>query len=222
MASRMARTAAFFDLDGTLLTANSGRLWMKRERRLRRLDTLQLLQGTLYLFLYRFHALDMDQVTVKALRTVKGEPEETVRQWTRAWFYDEVVPHEAPGARPALAHHRERGHRLVLLTSASLYESEVAIDFFGLHDFLCTRYEVADGLFTGDIVRPLCYGAGKVAHAARYADAHGIDLSKSYFYSDSFSDLPMLRRVGCPRAVNPDLRLQLAARRAGWPVLDWR
>ena len=213
--------AAFFDLDGTLLTANSGGLWMRRERRLGRLSLWQVIEGTLYLFAYRFHALDMEQVTVRALRTVKGEQEETVRQWTVAWFYDEVVPHEAPGARAALAAHRDRGDRLVLLTSASRYESEAATDFFGLDDFLCTRYEVRDGLFTGDIIRPLCYGAGKVAHAERYAEEHGLDLAESTFYTDSFSDIPMLRRVGHPRVVRPDLRLRLTARLNRWPILDW-
>jgi HAD superfamily hydrolase (TIGR01490 family) len=215
------RAAAFFDLDGTLLTANSGRLWMHRERRLGRLTLGQIIEGTLYLFAYRFHALDMEQVTVRALRTVQGEQEESVRQWTRAWFYDEVVPHEAPGARAALAAHRERGDLLVLLTSASLYESEAATDFFEMDAFLCTRYEVRDGTFTGDIVRPLCYGAGKVLHAERYAAEHDVDLVRSTFYTDSFSDIPMLRRVGSPRVVGPDLRLRLAAWRNRWPILDW-
>jgi HAD superfamily hydrolase (TIGR01490 family) len=217
-----SRTAAFFDLDGTLITANSGGLWMRRERRLGRISFRQLIEGSIYLVAYRFRALDMERVTVKALETVKGEREQAVRQWTRAWFYDEVVPFEAPGARLALAHHRARGEPVVLLTSASLYESEAAAEHFELDDFLCTRYEVKDGLFTGDIVRPLCYGAGKIAHAERYAAEHGIDLDRSAFYSDSFTDLPMLRRVGQPRVVNPDLRLRLTAMKEGWLVLDWR
>jgi HAD superfamily hydrolase (TIGR01490 family) len=216
------RPAAFFDLDGTLITANSGGLWMKRERRLGRISFRQLVEGTIYLVAYRFRALDMERVTVKALETVKGEREQAVRQWTRAWFYDEVVPFEAPGARPAIEHHRGRGEPVVLLTSASLYESEAAVEHFGLDDLLCTRYEVRDGLFTGDIVRPLCYGAGKIAHAERYAAAHDVDIDRSTFYTDSFTDLPMLRRVGQPRVVNPDLRLRLTALREGWPVLDWR
>ena len=216
------RSAAFFDLDGTLLSVNSGRLWMERERRLGRITLRQLLQGTFYLVAYRLSVIDIEQVTIEALKTVQGEREQTVREWTRAWFVEEVAPHIAPGARPALEAHRAHGDLCVLLTSSSLYESEIATEMLGLDAFLCTRYEVQNGVFTGGVVRPVCYGEGKVALAERFAAQNGIDLLRSAFYSDSFSDLPMLRRVGRPGVVNPDLRLRLAARRQGWPVLDWR
>ena len=157
-----------------------------------------------------------------ALQTVKGEREEDVREWTRVWFEQEVVPrHEAPGARPTLEAHRARGHRLVLLTSSSPYESPLATQYFGLDDCLSSRYEVVDGRFSGEPVLPLCFGQGKVILAEGFAAREGIDLSRSYFYSDSNTDLPMLRRVGRPRVVNPDLRLRLEARRRGWVVLDW-
>ena len=59
------------------------------------------------------------------------------------------------------------------------------------------------------------------AIAERFAAEHGIDLAKSYFYTDSYSDLPMLLKVGGPRAVNPDRRLRRHAQRAGWPILAW-
>lgn len=216
-----SRPAAFFDLDGTLITENSARLWMQRERRLGRISLRQVLEGTVYLIAYRFHALDMDRVTVKALETIRGESEENLAQWIRTWFHEEVVPFEAPGARAALEEHRRRGEPLVLITSASCYESQATIEHFGMDAFLATRYEVKDGTFTGDIVRPLCYGEGKVTLAERYAAEHDIDLDRSTFYSDSFTDLPLLQRVGTARVVNPDLRLHLTARRRGWPVLDW-
>lgn len=214
--------AAFLDLDGTLLTANSGALWLRRERRLGRVSTRQVVEATIWIVAYRFHALDMERVTTKALTTIRGEREQTVQRWTEQWFEDEVVPHVAPGAWEALRWHRQRGHSLVLLTSSSPYEARVAGEHFGLDAAVSSTYEVGpDGRFTGQIVRPLCYGAGKVALAERHAAAHGLDLERSYFYSDSFSDLPMLRRVGHPRAVAPDLRLRLAARLRGWPILDW-
>jgi phosphoserine phosphatase len=78
------------------------------------------------------------------------------------------------------------------------------------------------GRFTGVYVRPACYGAGKVTRAESFAVEHGIDLRQSYFYSDSYSDLPMLERVGQPRVVNPDPRLRRAAQRRGWSAESWR
>ena len=222
LTSSAHRTAAFFDLDLTLLSVNSGALWIRSEHRQRRITTWQLMMGTFYLLGYRFSVVDMNRVMLKALSTVKGELEAPVRERTTAWYRREVARHAAPGAWPVLDRHRDAGDRLVLLTSSSPYESAAASAQFALDDFLSTSYEVAEGRFTGYPVQPICYGAGKVAHAERYAAEHDIDLDASYFYTDSFSDVPMLERVGNPRVVNPDPRLRLRARKRSWRVLDWK
>jgi HAD superfamily hydrolase (TIGR01490 family) len=215
------KVAAFFDLDRTLLTVNSGALWMMRERRLGRISLPQFIQGLFYLVGYKFSVIDMDRVIVKALHTIKDEREDTVRKWTQNWYRDEVAAHAAPGAWPVLERHRTAGNPLVLLTTSSPYESAAAAEQFGMDSFLCTRYEVAGERFTGYPIKPICYGEGKVTHAARYAAEHGIDLGASYFYTDSMSDLPMLERVGNPRVVNPDPRLKRLARARGWQILSW-
>lgn len=216
------RIAAFFDLDGTLLSVNSAALWLRRERRHGRVTLWQSVQAVGFLVAYNLGVVDIESAMRQALQTIKGEREDEVRRWTEEWFHGEVVPwHEAPGARPTIEAHRARGHPLVLLTSTSPYESAAAAAYFGLDAFFSTRYEVRDGRFTGEPVVPLCFGEGKVALAEAYAAREGVDLGESYFYSDSNTDLPMLRRVRRPRVVNPDLRLRLAARRLGWPILDW-
>ena len=215
------RAAAFFDLDGTLIEKNSATLWMAAERRAGRLGRRLALEGAFYVLLYRFRSVDMLRLSRKALETIRGLTEETLRARTREWFRRDVMRHAAPGARRAVAWHRERGDRLVLLTSASVYAGEAAVEAFGLDDLIATRYEVAGGRFTGEPLTPLCYGAGKVTLAERWAEREGVDLDASTFYSDSFTDAPMLERVGHPRVVNPDLRLRLKARLRGWPVEDW-
>lgn len=212
---------AFFDLDGTLLAVNSARLWMHRERREGRLTRLQVARALLYFGLFRFGLINMEAAVRKGLETVRGLPEATVRAWTLDWFHKEVTPHVAPGARPAIEDHRRQGHLLVLLTSSTPYESEAACEHFGLDAYLSTRYAICDGRFTGDFERPLCYGPGKVSLASRFAAERGVDLARSYFYTDSISDLPMLDCVGNPRVVNPDPRLRRVARRRGWQALDW-
>jgi HAD superfamily hydrolase (TIGR01490 family) len=214
--------AAFFDLDGTLLGVNSGWLWMRRERRHGRLSAVQMSQAVFYMTLYRFGLVPMEGAMRRALKTVEGMTEHAVRACTREWFLAEVTPHVAAGARPAIEEHRRQGHRLVLLTSSSPYESEVACEHFGLDAFLSTRYEVRGGRFTGGVELPICYGQGKVVLAERYAEQHDVDLAASYFYTDSITDLPMLLRVGRPRVVMPDPRLRREARRRGWEVQDWR
>ena len=214
--------AAFFDLDGTLLTTNSATLWLRRERRARRISRWQVAQAALRIAAYRLGVLDMESTLRAALAPYRGVLEEQLRAETREWWRDEVRPFVAHGASRALEGHRRAGERLVLLTSSSRYASEMAREEFGLDAALFQAYEIRDGRLTGEPVLPICYGPGKVAVAEAWAAASGVDLARSSFYSDSSTDVPMLERVGRPFAVHPDPRLWLLARARGWPIVDWR
>ncbi|MCD6497553.1 MAG: HAD family hydrolase [Deltaproteobacteria bacterium] len=214
-------TAAFFDLDGTLLDGNSGWLWMTSEWRQRRITAKQMFDGTVYVIAYKLGMLDMEQAMAKALETIRGNREESLRTRTHAWFHEQVAHRFSPPGLDAVEWHRAQGHKLVLLTSASLYESEAVASLLKLDHYLCTRYELKDGRFTGHYVLPQCFGAGKVVWARAYAQKNDIDLAQSYFYSDSITDLPMLETVGHPMVVNPDLRLRLLGHRRHWPIHSW-
>ena len=213
--------AAFFDLDRTLITVNSGKLWMDRERRLGKLSLPMVLEAMVRFAAYSLSIGQLDNAMRKALSLYVGVPEAEVEQDTRDWWQQEIAPTVAPGGRRALARHRADGHHLALLTSSSPYVSAAALQTLDLDGFISSRYEIKDGHFTGEPVLPLCFGQGKVVLAEAYCQERGLDLDRSYFYSDSYTDLPMLLRVGQPRVVNPDLRLRLAARRRGWRRLDW-
>jgi len=215
------RGAAFLDLDGTLITVNTARLWLRRERRHGRVGVFQVAHAGLMLAAYRLGFLDMEGALRSALRTLRGVSEEEVRRWTLEWWRAEVAPLAAPGAGPVLARHRAAGDLLVLLTSSSRYAAEMAQRQFGLDDVLYQRYELEGGRFTGAPLRPICFGPGKVEAAEAWARERGVDLARSSFYTDSSTDLPMLERVGRPFAVSPDPRLRLLARSRGWPILDW-
>lgn len=217
----MTRTAAFFDLDGTLLSVNSGQLWARQQWREGRLNLWQMGQAIFYMSAYTLGAIDMTRAMRAGLKTVVDRPEQEVRRWTERWYQQEVRPLAAPGAFAAVEDHRRRGHRLVLLTSSSPYEAEAARRHFALDDALSTIYETRQGRFTGELVLPLCFAEGKVIFAERYASRHQIDLETSFFYTDSITDLPMLERVGHPRVVQPDPRLKREAGRRRWQVLDW-
>ena len=96
---------------------------------------------------------------------------------------------------------------------------EALAQALGMTGGIGTVGEVADGVYTGQLVGPFCYGPGKVEAIAELATWEHYDLERCYAYSDSASDLPMLEAVGHPVAVNPDAPLARAARQRGWPVV---
>jgi HAD superfamily hydrolase (TIGR01490 family) len=136
------------------------------------------------------------------------------------WYRDHVAPEVAPAARVAIEHHRQAGHVVVLATGSTQYAARPVARGVGIEHVLSSELEVAGGTFTG---RPaaLCFGQHKVKLAEAWAARHGVDLARSYFYSDSFNDLPMLERVGSAIAINPDARLRRHAKKRGWPVHQW-
>ncbi len=106
---------------------------------------------------------------------------------------------------------------MAILSSATTYVAEPLARELGIEHLLVNRLIVADGRLTG---QPLCWGEGKLHWAGQFAAEREIDLSQSYFYSDSISDLPMLKLVGHPRLVNPDRLLRRHARRHGGPIIS--
>lgn len=213
---------AFFDLDRTLLAVNSGTLWVRAERRLGYLGRREALRASGWLLRYHLGFADIATAVRAAIASLEGTDEAAIRARTRAFYRREVRDRVRPGAHEALAEHRRVGEPCVLLTTSSNYLSSLVSDDLGLDDYLCNRFEVdAAGIFTGRPVEPLCFGAGKVEVAQRYADARGVTLADCAFYSDSHSDLPMLEAVGRPVAVNPDPRLRRVSMARGWSVVDW-
>jgi phosphoserine phosphatase len=186
-----SRIAAFFDLDRTLLDMNSSTLWAKHELRRRSISVRQFGRVLVWNVLYHLSLIDIETAFKEAVGHYRGRSYEGLDIETRDWFARDVAHHLRPGAGRALREHREKGHQLVLLTSASAFASRAA------------------------------RGAGKVERAQAWASVRGIDLGDCYFYTDSFSDAPMLKAVGYPRVVSPDPRLSRAARQRGWPILQW-
>lgn len=218
----MARAVAFFDLDRTLIDVNSGLLWAQHERRSGHITRGQMARAVFWSALYHLAAIDMETAVSRALDHYRGVDAGELDARTRSWFEREVALRLRPRAAHAIEEHRRRGDLLVILTNSSSYEARAAAERWGFDDFLANQFPTDErGRLTGAFERPLCYGRGKVARAELWARARGLELTGSYFYSDSYSDLPMLERVAEPRVVRPDPRLRLAARRRGWRILDW-
>jgi HAD superfamily hydrolase (TIGR01490 family) len=208
-------------MDRTLIRVNSGQLWLGFLRERGELSLPGLLRALGWLAQYKLAVLDMDSVSARVVADMAGDSEAELEEKSRAFFVDRIVAHIADDGRRAVERHRDAGHEVVLLTSSTRYVAEPLAEALGIEHVLCNRLGVRDGRFDGTMEQPPCYGAGKVHHAERFCHARGLDLERSYFYTDSFSDLPMLERVAGARVVNPDTRLLRFAGRVGWEVLSW-
>lgn len=219
--AKAGRAAAFFDLDRTLIDVNSAVLYARYERRAGRISSWQLFRTVINTLLYHLSVLDMEKAYSAALAHYRGAEEAEMLERTRLFFEAEVNPRLQPGARAALQRHKGEGHPLVMLSSSSSFQASIASQKWGLDDWIANRFPTENGRMLGTFQPPLCYGPGKVELARLWAEKNGVDLSLSYFYSDSFSDLPMLLEVGHPVVVNPDPRLKAYAQKNAWPLVDW-
>lgn len=214
------RRAAFFDMDRTVLRISTGTSWMRFLRRRGELSRLELARALYWSALYELAILDMEALATRLVADLAGQSEAELVAKSEIWHLADVAHEVAPRAREALDRHRRRGDLVVLLTGSTQYASEAVARGLEIEHVLCSRLEVADGRFTGRLAQ-MCFGEHKVTLAERFAAEHRVDLARSWFYSDSFNDLPMLTRVGTAVAINPDARLHRHARARGWRVDHW-
>lgn len=212
---------AVFDLDGTLIGANSGHSWVWREFREGRIGAGQLAEAVWWFTRYALGFGDLERAFSRLGESVIGEPEEDVRARTSRWF-DEVVRGQIrPRALDVLAHHRDAGDTLLLATSGTAQVAALAAAAWGLHASIGTEIALENGRFNGKLAAP-AFGPHKLQRVRDWAQAQGFSLSDTYFYSDSASDLPLLEAVAHPRVINPDRVLRARATAAAWPIEDWR
>lgn len=213
--------AAFFDMDRTLLCVDSGMSWTRFLYKRGELPRAMVAKAIYWSMLYKLAVLDMETVFARLALTVAGDLETDMIAKCDVWYRDHVAAYIAPAARVAVEHHRQLGHTVVLATGSTIYAARPVARGVAIEHVLASELEVdASGTFTGR-ARAYCFGEHKVTLARAWAEREGVDLAESYFYSDSYNDLPMLSAVGTAIAVNPDARLGRHARRRGWAIQHW-
>lgn len=213
------RVAAFFDFDGTLVAGYSVFAFLQEKLLSGAMSRDELRDTSQSILGYALGRSDFAALMATGARHARGVPERVYAKLALALFEKHLARRIYAEARAIVAAHRRRGHALAIVTSATRYQVGPAAESLGIETVLCSQYQVRKGVFTGDVVHPLCFGTGKLQAAEALAHQQGLDLARSYFYSDSHDDMPLLETVGKPRAVNPDRSLRAIAGERGWPVL---
>ena len=135
---------------------------------------------------------------------------------------DRIEPLVSQKARNLIRHHEERGDTLLIITATNGFVTYPIAERLGIAHIIAPHPEVIDGRYTGKTVGIPSFQDGKVTRLKSWMEEHQHDMQGSYFYSDSHNDLPLLRLVDHPVAVDPDPTLQAEAEANGWPVISLR
>jgi len=218
----MSRAAAFFDLDKTLMAGSSGMQFARVAARRGLVSRRQLASWGIEHLRYRLRGVS-DERTTEVLRGVRellaGVPARGLERMNPE-VMAAILPRVYPQMLDEVQDHQDAGRPTFIVSAAGSGVVEPLAVVLGFDGAVGTRYEVGeDGKLTGRFDGPFVYGPGKVEAMRTFAAEHGIDLGASYAYSDSLSDLPMLRAVGNPVVVNPDPDLAAIAREEGWQAM---
>lgn len=210
--------AAFFDLDRTLLAGFSASAFIRHDLMAGRMRVAELASTLLAATRFQLGTVGFSGFIASTVERLRGRSEAEFEADAELIFRSQLAGEIYPESRALVQAHLRKRHTVAIVSSATRYQIEPLARDLGIPHVLCTGLEVRDGYLTGGVVSPTCYGEGKAVAARTFAAAHGITLDRSYFYTDSDEDLPLLEIVGHPRPTNPSNRLAEIAAKRGWPV----
>lgn len=218
------KAAAFFDVDGTLLRTTIVDYYKYfRQRRMSAIyrpawTTAYLLRCIHYLLLDK---IDRSRLNIVFYRSYAGMSAADTKSLANDCHRDVISPRTFPQGQRCINEHRAADRMVVLATGSIDFIMEPLARHLAIADVIAPGLVEVDGRFTGELSGPPIGDEEKARRIRLFAERHNIDLTASFAYGDSIADLPMLRCVGNPHAVNPDRALARMAQREGWPIHRW-
>ncbi len=216
-------TLAIFDLDNTLLAGDSDYLWGRFlvERGLVDPERYEADNRRFYED-YLAGTLDVHAFLRFALEPLTRHPAEQLHRWRQEFLEQKIRPIVLRPALDLVRAHAERGHTTMIITATNRFVTDPIAALFGVDHLIATTPEFVDGRYTGRIADRPTFREGKVLALEDWLAAREQRPDRSWFYSDSHNDLPLLERVTDPVAVDPDDTLRQTAAARGWPILSLR
>ena len=220
-AERGPETCAVFDFDGTIISGYSATAFLKDQIARGEISPADLVQLTQAATRFGIGSLGFSALMTVHAQYLAGRSEEEYIANSERLFRRAIAKLIYPEARRLIEAHRAAGHSIAIISSATPYQVLPAARDLGIDHVYATDLEVKDGQFTGGVVKPTCFGIGKVHAAERFTEQQGSDLENCFFYSDSTDDIELLETAGRPVVLNGNRELKTIARGEGWSMADF-
>ncbi|HRL20641.1 HAD family hydrolase [Alcaligenes sp. SDU_A2] len=216
---------ALFDLDHTLLPLDSDYQWADFLARTGRAgDPVQAVRRNEDLMeRYNQGLLTAEESAEFMLGLLTRGTQEELLAWQDEFMQAIILPSITPAARELLAHHQDQGHLVAIVTATNEFVTRPIAAALGVQHLIATLPQMHEGRYTGKIEGVPSFQAGKITRVNQWLDGMGkslTDFERSWFYSDSPNDLPLMEVVSDPVATNPSDRLRAVAAERGWSIID--
>lgn len=216
-------TLAIFDLDNTLLRGDSDHAWGEFLVQKGIVDADVYKQANdLFYRQYQSGELDILEYLQFALKPLVQHSTEKLQDLHKSFMQEMITPMRLEKADALLKKHRDQGDFLLIITATNSFVTAPIAEALGVDAILATDPEMIDGSYTGKIAGTPCFQEGKVTRLNKWLEDKPFDLKGSHFYSDSHNDIPLLKMVDNPVAVDADEQLQAFAQQQGWPHISLR
>ncbi|MDD2760698.1 MAG: HAD-IB family hydrolase [Methylomonas sp.] len=214
---------AIFDLDNTLIADDSDFLWGQFlvDRGIVDKDYYERSNQKFYED-YKQGTLDIVEFLGFSLAPLAAHDAAQLYRWREEFIETVIKPITLAAAHDLVERHRAAGDTLLVITATNRFVTEPIVELYGIDNLLATNPELIAGQYTGKFVGAPCFQEGKVEQLQDWLSSAEVGLAGSCFYSDSHNDLPLLKLVDKPIAVDPDPKLRQAAKAAGWPIISLR
>jgi HAD superfamily hydrolase (TIGR01490 family) len=215
-----ASLAALFDVDNTLIPGEACEVRFFRYLWRRGLVGWRDLRRSLMWIVRQGPSLTVHPLRERKLY-LEGKDPSVIEACAQEFFRDEMLKGLSKKGRDRLEAHRQSGHQLILISGAPDFLITPLAATLNVSTLFAARLERVHGRYTGGVIPPLPYGAGKRQLIVSHAQEKGLELASSFAYGDSPGDTEILALVGYPVVVNPIRGMVRIARDRGWPVVDW-
>ncbi len=214
---------AIFDLDNTLIADDSDYLWGQFLVDQGIVDKTYYETANLKFYKqYKEGTLDIVEFLTFSLKPLADHDTQQLYQWRAQFIHEIIIPILLQPAQDLINKHRDKGDTLLVITATNRFVTEPIVNLYGIDNLLASTPEFINGKYTGRVDGIPCFQEGKVTLLEEWLKTSQENMTDSYFYSDSHNDLPLLKLVDHPVAVDPDEKLNAFANENNWPIISLR